>query len=65
MLLAAHAEGLGAVWIGAPLFAPQVIKQSLSLSPAWEPQGMILMGEPLDPGSDRGRRPLDEVVLWR
>jgi F420 biosynthesis protein FbiB-like protein len=65
MLLAAHAEGLGAFWVGAPLFAAKVIQQSLDLPPAWEPQAMILMGEPQDLGEDRGRKPLDEVVIWR
>jgi F420 biosynthesis protein FbiB-like protein len=65
LLLAAHAEGLGAFWVGAALFAPQAVQQSLDLPPAWEPQGMILMGEPSDQGEDRGRKPLEEVVLWR
>jgi coenzyme F420-0:L-glutamate ligase/coenzyme F420-1:gamma-L-glutamate ligase len=65
LLLAAHAEGLGAFWVGAALFAPQAIQQSLDLPSAWEPQGMILMGEPSDQGEDRGRKPLEEVVLWR
>ena len=65
MLLAAHAEGLGAFWVSAPLFAPQVVQQSLDLPSDWEPQGMILLGEPMDPGNDRGRKPLEEVVLWR
>lgn len=65
LLLAAHAEGLGAFWVGAALFAPQAIQKSLDLPSAWEPQGMILMGEPSDQGEDRGRKPLEEVVLWR
>ena len=65
MLLAAHAEGLGAFWVSAPLFAPQVVQKSLDLPDAWEPQGMILMGEPMDQGNDRGRKPMEEVVLWR
>jgi len=65
LLLAAHAEGLGAFWAGAALFAPDAVRRSLQLPPAWEPQGMILMGEPSAAGLDRGRKPLDEVVLWR
>ncbi len=65
LLLAAHAEGLGACWMGAPLFAPLEVRDSLQLDPAWEPQAMFLIGEPLAPGEDRGRRPLEEVVLWR
>jgi F420 biosynthesis protein FbiB-like protein len=65
LLLAAHAEGLGAFWAGAALFAQNAVRRSLNLPPAWEPQGMILMGEPLAPGVDRGRKPLDEVVVWQ
>jgi coenzyme F420-0:L-glutamate ligase/coenzyme F420-1:gamma-L-glutamate ligase len=65
LLLAAHAEGLGACWMGAPLFAQQEVRESLQLEPAWEPQAMFLIGEPLAPGEDRGRLPLEEVVLWR
>jgi F420 biosynthesis protein FbiB-like protein len=65
LLLAAHAEGLGAFWAGAALFAREAVRRSLDLLPAWEPQGMILMGEPSAPGVDRGRKPLDEVVVWQ
>ncbi|HEY71084.1 MAG TPA: nitroreductase family protein [Anaerolineae bacterium] len=65
LLLAVHAEGLGACWMGAPLFAQQEVRDSLQLEPAWEPQAMFLIGEPLAPGEDRGRRSLEEVVLWR
>jgi F420 biosynthesis protein FbiB-like protein len=65
LLLAVHAEGLGACWMGAPLFAKQEVSESLLLDPTWEPQAMFLIGEPLAPSEDRGRRPLDEVVVWR
>jgi F420 biosynthesis protein FbiB-like protein len=65
LLLAAHAEGLGAFWAGAALFAREPVRRSLNLPAEWEPQGMILMGEPSVPGEDRGRKSLDEVVSWR
>jgi F420 biosynthesis protein FbiB-like protein len=65
LLLAAHAEGLGAFWAGAALFAQEPIRRSLNLPTEWEPQGMILMGTPAVPGEDRGRKPLDEVISWR
>lgn len=65
LLLAAHAEGLGAFWAGAALFAHAAVRRSLDLPSEWEPQGMILMGEPGGPGADRGRKPLEEVVIWR
>ncbi len=65
ILLAAHAEGLGACWMGAPLFAPQAATEALGLPPDWEPQGLIIMGVPEGPGKETDRRAVDEVTLWR
>lgn len=64
LLLAAHALGLGACWMCAPLFCPEVVVQTLSLPPDWQPQGLVTLGWPAQTRS-RGRRPLDEVVQWR
>jgi F420 biosynthesis protein FbiB-like protein len=44
LLLAAHAEGLGGVWVCSPLFAQETIRQTLDLSESWEPQGMFFVG---------------------
>jgi coenzyme F420-0:L-glutamate ligase/coenzyme F420-1:gamma-L-glutamate ligase len=44
MLLAAHAEGLGGVWLCAPLFAPESVRQALGLPDNWQPQGLMLIG---------------------
>ncbi|MGD2161820.1 MAG: nitroreductase family protein [Anaerolineales bacterium] len=65
ILLAAHAEGLGACWVCAPLFVPELVQEVLQLDADWLPQGMILLGYPADPGRSRGRRPIEEVTLWR
>ncbi len=46
LLLAAHAEGLGAVWTCSPLFAPKVVCESLQLPDAWEPQALFFIGYP-------------------
>jgi coenzyme F420-0:L-glutamate ligase/coenzyme F420-1:gamma-L-glutamate ligase len=46
LLLAAHAEGLGGVWVCAPLFAQEVICKTLGLSENWEPQAMFYIGYP-------------------
>lgn len=46
LLLAAHAHGLGACWMCAPLFCPDVVRNTLSLPPDWEPQGLITLGNP-------------------
>jgi nitroreductase len=65
LLLAAQAEGLGACWVCAPLFVPDLVRRELDLPPAWEAQGVLIMGYPAEPGRDRSRRPVDEVTIWR
>jgi F420 biosynthesis protein FbiB-like protein len=70
LLLAAHAEGLGGVWMCAPLFAPQAVRMALDLSVDWHPQGVVLLGyppeddNPLTKPKARHRRPLSEVALF-
>jgi F420 biosynthesis protein FbiB-like protein len=44
--LAAHAAGLGACWLCAPLFVPELVVQTLNLPPDWEPQGLLTLGWP-------------------
>ena len=44
MLLMAHAEGLAAVWLCAPLFAPEVVRRVIDLPMEWLPLAMILVG---------------------
>lgn len=44
LLLAAQAEGLGACWMCAPLFCPDVVRDVLELPGGWQPQGLIAMG---------------------
>ncbi len=61
LLLAAHAEGLGGVWVCAPLFAPDAVRQVLGLSAAWEPQGMLLIGFPAKVPEARPRKALAEL----
>lgn len=46
--LAAHAAGLGACWLCAPLFVPQLVQNTLSLPPDWEPQGLLTLGWPAE-----------------
>ena len=65
LLLAAAAEGWGACWMCGPLFAGDEARRALDLPVAWEPQGVILLGEPDESPERRGRRSLDEVVQWR
>jgi coenzyme F420-0:L-glutamate ligase/coenzyme F420-1:gamma-L-glutamate ligase len=64
LLLAAHAEGLGGVWICAPLFAPQTVQQALDLPAEWDPQGMLLLGYPATRPKPRARLPLEAVTRF-
>ncbi|CAG4883611.1 Nitroreductase [Georgfuchsia toluolica] len=63
LLLAAHAAGLGACWVCAPLFCPNVVRDVLGLPPTWEPQGMVTLGYPAHAGKPPVRRPLDGLCL--
>jgi F420 biosynthesis protein FbiB-like protein len=64
LLLAAHAEGLGACWMCAPLFCGDVVSRQLELPQDWEPQALITMGYPAEQKQST-RQPLETRVLWR
>ncbi len=63
LLLAAHAEGLGACWMCAPLFCPDVVVSTLSLPEDWEPQGLITLGY-VDETREKTRVPLSSRVIF-
>lgn len=73
LLLAAQQFGLAACWMCAPLFVPDLVRQSLDLPESWHPQALITLGYAAeDPGDrpaaqrDRAQRlPLADRVLWR
>lgn len=65
LLLAAHAEGLGAVWVCSPLFAQDPVRAALVLPADWEPQGMILLGHPETLPDSRERFPAHTLTLVR
>ena len=44
LLLLAQAEGLAACWLCAPLFVPELVRETLALPEDWEPQGLITLG---------------------
>lgn len=64
LLLAAHARGLGACWMCAALFVPELIRVQLELPADWEPQALITLGYPAEVRSSQ-RAPLHEKVIWR
>lgn len=63
LLLAAHAEGLGACWMCAPLFCAEAVQSALSLPGSWRPQGLILLGRPAEPGRGRPRKKIADIVI--
>jgi coenzyme F420-0:L-glutamate ligase / coenzyme F420-1:gamma-L-glutamate ligase len=65
LLLAAQAEGLGACWLCAPLFATEAVRQALDLPQAWEPRAFVALGYPAQSPQPGERRPLAEVLAWR
>jgi len=64
LLLAAHALGLGGVWVCAPLFAPVVVRYALNLPPSWQPQGLILLGYPAKLPEPRPRWSVRDVTRY-
>jgi F420 biosynthesis protein FbiB-like protein len=65
LLLAAHAEGLGGVWVCAPLFVPDEVRQALALDESWEAQGLLLLGYSAKDVEARPRRDLEDIYLER
>ncbi len=63
LLLAAHAEGLGGVWVCSPLFAPEAVRDALELNESWEPQGMCFVGYAENTPQPRERKELKDIVV--
>ena len=64
LLLAAHAEGLGSVWVCSPLFAQETVQAALDLPKSWEPQAMYFLGYPEEIPQVRERKPISEISKW-
>lgn len=64
LLLAAHAVGLGACWMCAPLFCPDVVQAALKMPNDWLPQALITLGYPAQT-REKTRHTLEGRVLWR
>jgi F420 biosynthesis protein FbiB-like protein len=64
LLLAAHALGLGACWLCAPLFCPDVVRETLNLPDDWQPQGLVTIGYSAEK-KEKTRYPLETRVLYR
>jgi coenzyme F420-0:L-glutamate ligase/coenzyme F420-1:gamma-L-glutamate ligase len=64
LLLSAHAEGLGACWMCAPLFCPDDVKAALQMSDSWHVQGLVTLGYPSQPGRVRARKSVSDFVIF-
>jgi coenzyme F420-0:L-glutamate ligase / coenzyme F420-1:gamma-L-glutamate ligase len=64
LLLAAHQNGLGACWMCAPLFVPDLVRSVLELPASWQPQALLTLGYPAEVKEKR-REPLASRVVWR
>ncbi len=65
LLLAAHELGLGACWVCAPLFAPDIVRDVLAVPGDWEAQVMITLGYPADTGKPKGRTSFKDKTIYR
>jgi coenzyme F420-0:L-glutamate ligase/coenzyme F420-1:gamma-L-glutamate ligase len=65
LLLAAHDVALGAGWMAAPLYCPDVVREVLQLPDDWEAQALITIGYPADDGRPRGRVDFREITIYR
>ncbi len=63
MLLLAHAHGLGACWMCAPLFCPEVVRGVLNVPADWEAQALVTLGYPAETRV-KERSPLTDMVRW-
>jgi coenzyme F420-0:L-glutamate ligase / coenzyme F420-1:gamma-L-glutamate ligase len=67
LLLAAHAEGLGACWYCAPSFCKPVVRKALDIPAEVEPQALITVGYPDEKPQAPPRKPLGDYAyagLW-
>ncbi|MEM1883719.1 MAG: nitroreductase family protein [Candidatus Bathyarchaeia archaeon] len=63
LLLAAHAEGLGARWFCAPLFCQETVRRVLGMPRDVEPQALITIGYPAERPEPPPRKPLKEITF--
>lgn len=63
LMLAAHARGLGSVWVCWPLYAQEATRSALSLPASWQPEGMVLLGYGVKAPKDKSLKTVETVTL--
>jgi len=59
--LAAHALGLGSVWVGA--FDDEAVARILEAKAEWQPVALLPIGYPAEEPGQTDRRPMHEIVM--
>jgi coenzyme F420-0:L-glutamate ligase/coenzyme F420-1:gamma-L-glutamate ligase len=62
MLLAAHAEDLGACWFSAPSFCKETVRKVLKIPEVVEPQALIVLGYAAEKPQVPQRKPLENYA---
>jgi nitroreductase len=63
MLLALHAQGLGAVWIGEILKNQERVLEILGLPPRLQLMAVVAVGHPAHRNQSSHRQPLEELIV--
>lgn len=63
LLLAAYDLGLDAGWMCAPLFCPEVVRETLGLAPGLVPHAIVPVGFAAREPRRRPRRPVGELIV--
>jgi coenzyme F420-0:L-glutamate ligase/coenzyme F420-1:gamma-L-glutamate ligase len=64
ILLAAHAEELGACWFCAPLFCQGLVQETLNIPSEVYPQVLVALGEPAELPLTPPRRRFEDIVFF-
>lgn len=63
LLLAAHAMGLGGVWLGEILKSAKEVRELCGLSDRYELMAVVALGHPAGTGGKPDRRPVEDVLV--
>ena len=63
ILLSAYSLGLDTGWMCAPLFCPDIVRDTLNLAPALSPHALISMGYGAKDPPRREHRPVSDLVV--
>jgi coenzyme F420-0:L-glutamate ligase / coenzyme F420-1:gamma-L-glutamate ligase len=63
LLVALAVRGVGSCWIGSTIFAADLVRDELALTPDWEPLGAIAIGYPEEPSGPRDPVDTDDLLV--